>query len=91
LVFSPTPYTFDISISSLTPNNATIRAAVTASLTDILFQTAQPGGIVYYSQLIEAIMATQGVVHCLLSSPTADTQIPAGQLPVLGTITYPVS
>jgi uncharacterized phage protein gp47/JayE len=73
---------------SITPDTATIRAAVTAELTDLLLREAEPGGTILLSHLREAISLAAGETDHDLVSPVADVTHTTGQMAVLGTITW---
>ena len=84
------PVAFTIHIS---PDTADIRTAVAAELADLLARVSEPGdgagrGRVLLSQIRTAIGVAGGVGDYTLISPTADVVPGAGQLPVVGTITW---
>lgn len=87
--FAPDPLPLNLVISLLDPNNATVRAAVSAEVTDLLFRQAKPGGGLLISQLREAVSTAAGEVDHVLTSPTANVSAGPGQLLVLGEITFP--
>ena len=77
----------------LVPDNADTRAAVTAELTDLLARVAEPGdgavrGTVLLSAIRTAVGEAQGVTDNTVSVPAANVVPGAGQLPVLGAITW---
>lgn len=81
---------FDIHI---VPDNADTRAAVTAELTDLLARVAEPGdgagrGTILVSAVRTAVGVAEGVTDYFVSSPGADFIPAAGQLVVMGTITW---
>jgi uncharacterized phage protein gp47/JayE len=86
-VEAPTASPLNMTIQ-LTPNTAAVRAAVTAELTDVLQREAAPGGTILLSHLREAISVAAGEVNNVLTTPTADVTHAAGEMPVLGTITW---
>lgn len=73
---------------ALTPNTLAVRTAVTAELTDLLRREARPGGTILLSKLREAISVASGESNHVLSVPSADVTHTAGQMPVLGTLTW---
>lgn len=90
VVFAPTPVPLNISISSLSPDNAAVRAAVAAEVTDLLFRVAQPGGTILISRLRETISQAAGENDHVLVSPVANIVHGPGQLAVLGAIVWGV-
>lgn len=72
----------------LTPGTAAVKAAVTAELADVLQREAYPGGTLLLSHLREAISVAAGETNNVLAAPVADVVYSAGQMPVLGTITW---
>lgn len=88
----PTVFTF----SALTPNTATMQAAITASLTQFFDEQPEVGVNVDADKYRSAIISTidtqtgDGVSTFALSAPTGDIVIAAGQIATLsGTPTYP--
>lgn len=86
-VYAPAPLELDPEIE-ITPDTAEVRADVEASIADLLRREGQPGGVVLLSHLRQAIGSAAGVTDYVLSSPVADVVVPAGGLPVVGTITW---
>lgn len=86
-VLAPTEAPLALTIS-VEPDTVAVRAAVEAELTDLLERTAEPGGTVLVSQLQTAIGTAEGVTDFTLVSPVGNVTYTAGQLPVLGTITW---
>jgi uncharacterized phage protein gp47/JayE len=91
LVYScgPIPYPVDVILSQLVPNSIEIQAEITASLNDMFLIEGDPGGVIYPSDIYEAILATPGVDHCVVSQPVDLVQAPSGHLPVMGTLIVP--
>ena len=86
-VFAPVEVTLDPSIT-LTPDTTAVRAAVTASLEDMLKADAAPGGTILLSRIREAISTAEGETDHTLNSPVADVTTLAGEIVTLGTITW---
>jgi uncharacterized phage protein gp47/JayE len=91
-----TPIDPDISIK---PNNADVRAAVTAELEDLIAREAQVAGAykavgqtydgkIPLSKINEAISIAQGEEDHVLNSPTEDVIPVTGGIATLGTITF---
>lgn len=84
------PVDFTISI---TPDNATVRAAVEAELEDLLLREAEPGdgagrGTILLSQILVAVGVAEGVEDFSLTVPAADVEPGVGELPRKGTVTF---
>lgn len=86
-VLAPTALAMNMTIA-LTPNTLATRTAVEAELVDLLKREAKPGGTILISKLREAISVAAGETNHVLSVPSADVAHTAGQMPVLGTITW---
>lgn len=86
-VFAPDADPLDFTIH-LNPDTAEIRAAVAASLTDLLAREAEPGGTVLISHIREAISTAAGEVDHTLTTPSANVTAAAGDIAVLGTISW---
>ena len=72
----------------LTPDTPAVRAAVTDELTQLLLQEGVPGGTILRSHIAEVVSAAAGESDHVLVSPTGNVTFSAGQLPVLGVITW---
>jgi uncharacterized phage protein gp47/JayE len=72
----------------LTPNNATVQAAVQSNLADLILQRGGPGETITLSQMYEAIGTATGETSNRILSPTDDVAAPTNRVHVLGTITY---
>lgn len=79
--------TLNVTISSLVPDTATVRAAVQTSLEDLVVREGAPGGTLTPSQISSAISAADGEFSHILDSPTADQVYDTDELPVFGTLT----
>ena len=73
---------------TITPDNADVRAAVAASLEDMLRVETEPGKELPVSKISEAISAATGEESHTLVAPTAPLQPLPGEIIVLGTITW---
>lgn len=87
-VDAPTSSSVNFTIDGLTPDTAAIRAAIEAQLEDLFARKSEPGGTIFLSQMREAISLATGEEDHVLVSPNADVTASAGQLKVLGTISY---
>jgi len=86
-VVAPVHVPLDLTLS-ITPDTATIRAAITAELADLLRREAEPGGTILLSHLREAISLASGETDHVLTSPAANVTHTTGQMATLGTITW---
>lgn len=90
--FAPTavPLAFTIDLTTLpsATDSADIQAAITANLTQLLLDEAAPGGSLAISKVREAISTAEGETDHILSTPSADVTVNAGELSTLGTITF---
>lgn len=86
--FAPNTAPLNPTIDLLGVDNVDVRAAVQAELEDLLFREASPGGIILLSHIQEAISIAAGEFDHVLVSPVADFNPGAGNLTVLGTITW---
>lgn len=77
----------DVTLASLTPDNPTVRAAITESLTDLLEREAEPGGTLLLTHIEEAISSATGETDHVLTSPTADITYATNEMGVIGTLT----
>ena len=86
-VAAPVALNVNVALSALDPATVEIETAITASLKDMFLAVGEVGGSVYPSQLYDAINATPGVNHFVMTAPAAVVTAAAGQLPVMGTLT----
>lgn len=86
-VVAPTavPLNFTIEID---PDNADTRAAVEASLKDLLRRTAEPGGTILLSKIREAVSVAAGENDNSVTVPNANVTHTAGQIATFGAITW---
>ena len=88
-VVAPVEKTFDMNFSALTPNTVEVQAAITAEIKDLLKREAEPGGTIVLSHIREAISLATGESDFGLTTPNGDFTTVAGEIAVLGTITWP--
>lgn len=86
-VWAPTALPLNFTIH-LTPDTAAIRTAVQAELTDLINRVAEPGGIIYLSQIREAVSSASGEVDSVVTVPAANADAPDGSLYTMGVITW---
>lgn len=87
-VVAPVAVELDFNINLTVTDTATIRAAVEASLADMIMRDAEPGGTIYISRINEAISIATGEFDHILVSPVADVTHTTGQIATMGTITW---
>lgn len=90
-VCAPLPVPLDLTITDLTPDTPALRDAIAAELRDMLRRDAEPGGTIHPSRISEAISIAIGEGHHVLSSPAAAVAHAAGEIAVLGAVTYETS
>lgn len=86
-VFAPVAVPLNFTID-LTPDTAAIRAAVTASLQDLLARESAPGATILLSHIREAISIAAGESDHVLSVPAANVTHTTGQMATMGVITW---
>jgi uncharacterized phage protein gp47/JayE len=84
---APDAYAINVHLDFLMPDTVDIRSAITAALDDVFLEVGTVGGIIYPSQLYDAINGTPGVEVFVIGSPQEAVQAPAGALPIMGTLT----
>lgn len=87
-VVAPVAAPINFQIQGLTPNTASVKAAVAAELQDMLLREATPGGTILLSHIRAAISAATDEDDYVLVSPTANVTNGTGQMGVMGTITW---
>jgi uncharacterized phage protein gp47/JayE len=86
-VMAPILYFYDVTITDLTNDDATVRARIETSIKDMEFERSQPGQTWYRSWVDEAISQAVGEETHELDYETTVMPAPA-YMPVLGTILY---
>ena len=86
-VYAPTGIAFDVT-ASVTPDTAAVRAAVEAEIEDLLYREGEPAGTIYLSQLNEAFSIAQDETDHTITLPAADVTHAAGEIPIMGTVTW---
>lgn len=86
-VFAPVAAPLNFTIQ-LTPNTATVQAAVEAELADLLTRESIPAGTLLLSHIRQAISLASGETDNVLLEPTANVVAPAGQMTTMGVITW---
>ena len=87
-VAAPTETNLDPEIELVGADTAAIRAAIQASLEDLLRRESIPDGTIPLSHIREAISVAAGEFDHILVSPVADVVIGSSNVLTLGTITW---
>ena len=87
-VVAPVPVALDLTITGLSPDSAAVRAAIEASVRDMLVRDAVPGGTIRHSRIVEAISVAAGESYHKLTAPVDDVAHSTGEIAVPGDITY---
>lgn len=85
--FAPVSVPLNFTID-LTPDTPEVRAAVTASLAEMVKREAEPGGTTLLSHMREAISTARGETDNVLVSPAADVPHTTAQMATMGVITW---
>jgi len=78
-----------ITLTTLTPNTAAVRAAVTAVLEDLFSRESTPLGTITLSRINETISLAAGEEDHVMSVPAANVTATISQIVILGAITFP--
>jgi uncharacterized phage protein gp47/JayE len=88
-VCAAAPYPIDITLLGLEPNTQEMQTSIMSAIADMLLLIGEPGGVVYPSQLYDAILACPGIVEFTMTVPALPVQLPGGALPTMGVLTAP--
>lgn len=89
-VIAPVGTALNAVLSSLTPNTATVQAAVLESWTEMIKTYAEPGGTIsFQNQMCAAIKNATGVTGFTISDPPDNETAAAGHIFTPGTVTFP--
>lgn len=86
-VAAPSAAPLDLTIAA-TPATDAVKAAIEASLRDLIAREAEPGGTLLISHIREAISTAAGETDHVLSAPTANVVAAADEITTLGSITW---
>ena len=78
----PSAVPLAVTISALTPDAPAVRAAIAAEIADLIRRESAPGGTIRVSRLREAISGAHGETDHVLTAPTADVTVQAGEISV---------
>jgi len=79
------PLNFTIAV---TPNITSVRAAVSAELSDLIRREAEPGATLLLSHIREAISIAAGETNYVMTEPVADVTHAIGQMAVMGMVAW---
>lgn len=79
----------NFTFSALTPNTVEVRDAIKAELKDLFAREAKPGGTIELSKIVGAISVAAGEDSHVLTSPSSDVTVAAGEIAVVGTLSFP--
>ncbi len=86
-VVAPVAAPLNFSIA-LTPNNASVQAAVEAELRDLTLRESIPSGTILLSHIREAISIAAGETDFDMSAPTENVTTATGEMATFGVITW---
>lgn len=99
---SPIKNAIGFSITGLDAAGSTTQAAVESALSDMFYRDGEPKGTINWSDITAAVSSVTGTSGYLITavtstvngtttslSPNANLVMAAGELPVLGTVTFP--
>ncbi len=87
-VASPIKTAIDFEISGIATASTTVKSDLEDAISGIFFDSGEPGGTIYLTDIIAAIAAVDDTAGFLMTSPTENIVMATGALPVLGTVTY---
>ena len=73
---------------SVTPNTATVKAAVEAELRALILRDGKPGVALKISHIREAISIAAGEDDYVLTLPAANVAMATGQIATMGVVTW---
>lgn len=88
-VVAPIPKLVHFVFDRITPNTQAVRDAIAAELADLVLREAEPGGKIPISHIRASISAAAGEADYVMSSPLADLEAAAGEMLVIGSVTWP--
>jgi len=86
-VAAPAPFPIDVTLMALDPDDEATQATILAALNDMFLVQGEIAGIIYPSDIYEAILAVPGINHFVVSLPDTAVQAGVGALPIMGTLT----
>ncbi|MBB5547543.1 baseplate J/gp47 family protein [Paraburkholderia fungorum] len=89
-VYAPTAAPQNFTITGLTNASAATKAAIAAAIAGVFVQYGTPlGGTIALSLIESSIAAIAGTTGFVITTPAGNITTTLGQLPTVGTITYP--
>lgn len=87
-VVAPIKHFIDVHITSVSPDNGDIRAAIEVSLQEMLYDHAAPGQTIFAAWKYQAISNAPGVASFTMATAVDDVMPTPGHMAVLGDILY---
>jgi uncharacterized phage protein gp47/JayE len=88
VVLAPVAVPLAFGITLVDQDSASIRAAVDASLRDLILREAEPAGTLFLSRINEAISLATGEFDHILTTPIANVTNTTGNITTMGVITW---
>lgn len=85
---APTAHSINFTISNLDPNTLAMKTSIEEAIIACFLRVGSPGGTVPLAAIEASIVAIPGLIDFIITVPAGDVTNGAGQLPVLGTITW---
>jgi uncharacterized phage protein gp47/JayE len=85
-VAAPLPYPIDVTLMALDPADEATQTTILAALNDMFLVRGEIAGVIYPSDIYDAILAVPGIQHFVVSAPESALQAGPGQLPIMGTL-----
>jgi uncharacterized phage protein gp47/JayE len=87
-VFAPVADPLAVTVHDFQPDSTITRAAVNASIADLLARDAAPGGTIWLNRISAAISEAGGVSHFELAYPVADVVSTSGHMPTFQAVAF---
>jgi uncharacterized phage protein gp47/JayE len=87
-VLAPVAKPLNVTVGALIPNAPEVQDAVRAELQDLVRRERAPGGTIHLSTIWEAVAVATGERAHRILAPTDDVTHAAGEIAVLGTLTF---
>ena len=87
-VFAPVAVPLNFTVSSLSPSNATVQAAITQELNALIAREASPGGTLLISHIREAISVASGEIDHVLTAPSGNVVMTTGNITTMGSVSF---
>lgn len=88
-VFAPVALAVNFTFTAVTPDTSSVRTAIEVALEDLILREGAPGSPLLLSHIREACSTAPGEQDFTMTVPAANVSIAAGQIPVMGVVTWP--